>query len=418
VVGFAGVIEGFYGPPWSWDDRIAVCQFCARHGADTYLYAPKSDPLHREQWREPYATAMLDEFARLVADGGVRVGFAVSPGLSMQMDDADDRAALLAKFADLRAAGVDLFCLALDDIPAGPDSARGQGELCSWLADALSPTRLLFVPTDYTSCTPNPYLDALATFVPPDVAIGWTGPTVVADRIMAADARGRADALGGRTPWLWDNYPVNDGIMTERLFMGPLTGREPGLAELLDGYLANPMLQARASQLPLASAMAWCRSGDAQATWERVADELGWTEFARACSEEYLASLDGAAVRDFLVAAAACSAPGIDDEVEPWLRQIRREAKCALRMIDADASGNIEQLLMALASWTQLPDTKVPDPRVSVFGPRRSLRPVLAQNAALEFVLRSGSLRYGTNAIDDLIVTLAESAGSSQPRPK
>ncbi len=408
---FSGIIEGFYGEPWTWDARVDVCRFLERFGADAYVYAPKSDPLHRERWREPYDRDALDGFARLVAESRVRVGYAISPGLSMDLEAADDRAALLAKCSSLRAIGVEWFCLALDDIPAGPASARQHGDLCAWIVDAIAPCALLFVPTDYTSTRSNAYLDGLATSVPEPVAIGWTGPTVVADRISAADARARALALGDRRPWLWDNYPVNDGIMTERLFMGPLRGRDDALRAELCGYLANPMIQARASQLPLASAIAWWHGGSAEATWHEVADELGWTTFALACDADHLRSLGADERRAFLAEAAACEAPGLDDEAAPWLRQVHREARCAESFLDAASEdpANVEHLLMALARWTRLPD-----PDVSVFGPRRSLRPVLAQDDAVQFVLAAGAVDHNSNAIDDVVLEALDRTNASR----
>ncbi len=42
-----GVIEGFYGPPWSHQDRLDVLRFMGREGLNTYIYAPKDDPYHR-----------------------------------------------------------------------------------------------------------------------------------------------------------------------------------------------------------------------------------------------------------------------------------------------------------------------------------------------------------------------------------
>jgi hypothetical protein len=405
VLRFTGIIEGFYGPPWTWDDRAAVGRFCAERGADTYVYAPKSDPLHRDEWRTPYGTEMLDAFARLVTDGGLRVGFAVSPGLSMQLDDPADRSVLAAKFAALASVGVDLFCLALDDIAVGPDAARAQGDLCAWLRDEIGDAELVLVPTDYTTCRPNAYLDGLAESVPSDVPIGWTGPTVVADRITVADARARADALGGRAPWLWDNYPVNDGIMTERLFMGPLPGREPGLRDELSGYLANPMLQARASQVPLASALAWCRGDDPVAAWLDAATELDCVDFARACDDTHLRSLfaDRDALVAYLGAAAECGPGGLGDEVMPWVEQVRREAAAARDLLTADPARGVEHRLAPLAAWTRFGRAKV-----SVFGPRRSLRPVIAQDDELRFVERPGLIDHGRNAIDDLVVAITD----------
>ncbi len=410
---FCGVIEGFYGPPWSWDARIEVCRFLTRFGANTYVYAPKSDPRHRDQWREPYEVDEIAGFERLVEDCGLRVGYAISPGLSMDLASSDDRASLIAKLESMRSIGIDWFCLALDDIPAGPDAARDQGALCAWIVDAIAPCELIFVPTDYTSTRPNAYLDGLAASVPESVAIGWTGPTVVTDRITVDDARARADALGGRVPWLWDNYPVNDGIMTERLFMGSLRGRDPELRSALAGYLANPMIQARASQLPLASALAWWQGDNADAIWSTVADEFGWTTFARACDGTHLRGLPNDQRREFLAAAAACTAPGIEDEVEPWLRQVHREAGCALALLDAMASDppSIEHQLIALARWT-----RVPDAAISVFGPRRSLRPVLSQGDDVEFELASDALDFNENAIDHVVLETVAGANASRTR--
>ncbi len=393
---FVGIIEGFYGTPWTWDDRIATCRFAQRFGADSYMYAPKSDPMHRDRWREPYERADLDGFARLLADANVRVGYAISPGLSIRIDDPDDRSALVAKCRALRDVGIEWFCLALDDIHAGPDMGRQHGELCAYLLDALGVASLLLVPTDYTSIRSNPYLDGLAASVPEGVDIGWTGPTVVADHITAEQASGRAAALGGRRPWLWDNYPVNDGIMTERLFMGPRRGLDPELANDLTGYLANPMVQARASWVALASAMTWWQSGTADEGWQRAISELGWDVFARCCDETHLASLTGDARRAFLVAASECGAPGIDDDAQRWIRQVHREAKVALAYLDAET---IEAQLFAVAQWTRLPD-----PAVSVFGPRRSFRPVLGQRDDVGFELKPEAIDYDRNAIDALVL--------------
>ena len=53
-VPYRGVVEGFYGPPWGHADRLSIIEFMGRHGMNLYVYAPKDDPYHRAQWREPY----------------------------------------------------------------------------------------------------------------------------------------------------------------------------------------------------------------------------------------------------------------------------------------------------------------------------------------------------------------------------
>ena len=58
---------------------------------------------------------------------------------------------------------------------------------------------------------------------------------------------------------MWDNVPVNDGLMADRLHLGPLWGRDRHLVDdsVVTGWLANPMVQPMASLLPLASIAAF-----------------------------------------------------------------------------------------------------------------------------------------------------------------
>jgi hypothetical protein len=89
----SGVLEGFYGTPWSWAARAEVASWCAERGMADYVYAPKDDPKHRERWRDPYDGLELEAFAAFAASGAARLGFAISPGLSMDPDSGEDRAA-------------------------------------------------------------------------------------------------------------------------------------------------------------------------------------------------------------------------------------------------------------------------------------------------------------------------------------
>src|SRR5439155_25197601 len=161
---------------------------------------------------------------------------------------------------------------------------RRHADLTTFLRDHLGDRAdLVLVPTEYVGTGSTPYLDALAKGVPGDVPIAWTGDTVVNDTITAAQALVRAAALGDRPPLVWDNYPVNDGIMTDRLHLGPLWGRDHGLAERCSGYLANPMVQPMASKLPLASIAAWLRGDDPLAGWAAEAEVRVLRGFAGAC---------------------------------------------------------------------------------------------------------------------------------------
>src|SRR5690242_3003229 len=107
-----GMIEGFYGPPWSWEARAEVMRFGRERGPQEYFYAPKDDPLHRARWRDLYPTEVLDALAGLVAEETLRVGYAIGPGLSMDFGSAADRESLHRKVDQVVATGIDLVCLA------------------------------------------------------------------------------------------------------------------------------------------------------------------------------------------------------------------------------------------------------------------------------------------------------------------
>ena len=86
-----GVVEGFYGAPWSHDDRLDVISFLAERGMNAYVYAPKDDAKHRAKWRVPYKRKKQGRFADLARHSsahGVRFGFAISPGLDIDYDAA------------------------------------------------------------------------------------------------------------------------------------------------------------------------------------------------------------------------------------------------------------------------------------------------------------------------------------------
>ena len=404
-IGPLGVIEGFYGPPWSWAARTDVAAWCAERGMADYVYAPKDDPKHRDQWREPYDDEELAGFEAFARDGGLALGFAISPGLSIDADDEADVAALLGKVDQVVSAGARSVVLALDDIPfgggpQGADHARLTTRLRDHLADRAT---LALVPTEYVGLASSPYLDELARGVPEDVPIAWTGRAVVNDAITVADVRARAAALGGRPPLVWDNYPVNDAVMSDRLFLGPLRGREPGLLAECAGYLANPMVQPLASRLPLASIAAWLQGEDPEQTWAATAADLGWLSFAHACdgvaANELVAAGDLRSIRAHFAEAAVCAAPGLEEEAGPWLEQAHLDAALALCAVDVlEGERGVNEVLGLALRWQASRRS-----RVTVFGPRCSIRPVLGQAHDGTWVVDRAAIEADQNAVDTLV---------------
>lgn len=293
-----GVIEGYYGRPWSGPDRSDVVRFLGKHGLTAFVYAPKNDDLHRGRWREPYPAEALEDFGATAAAAraaGVTFLYALSPVLDVCYSCPADRAALVAKLAQVAGAGVRRFVLLFDDggvVAASEDVARyggtdtralarAQADLVNHVRRSLARRRLrlaFMVPSDYAGTECRPYHDELGRALRRGMPIGWTGAGVFAETITAAQARARARCLHGHPVVLWDNYPVNDTVLSNNLHLGPLTGRDAGLPRALAGYLLNPMTQAHASLMALGTAAAYLRGPrryDSERAWQQTLAELG-----------------------------------------------------------------------------------------------------------------------------------------------
>jgi hypothetical protein len=298
-VALRGVIEGYYGRPWSGDARRDVIAFLGAHGLNTFVYAPKNDDFHRARWREPYPADALADLARTAhAARRARVAFvyALSPVLDVCYSCADDFAALTAKLGQLAGARIRRFTLLFDDggVVQTPEDqtryggtdlaalARAQADLVNRVQDWLRRHRrgrvVLMVPTEYAGIACEPYHAALAPALARGLPVAWTGPGVFADAITGAMARARAACLPGHPVVLWDNFPVNDTVVSNSLHLGPLTGRDAALPAALHGYLLNPMTQPHASLVALGTAAAYLRRPDrydAEAAWHTILAELG-----------------------------------------------------------------------------------------------------------------------------------------------
>lgn len=348
----AGVVEGFYGPPWRHDERLALLDAAPALGLDTYLYAPKDDPWHRERWRDPYPAAelaRLGELAARAAAAGVAFVWSVAPGLSMRYSDDAEHAALAAKAEQVRGAGVRDVWLLFDDVPYdlphaedvaayGPGQAgsgRAHGEAAARFRDAfLQPhgisAPMTVCPTDYAGCGRSPYRDALAGTLPADARVLWTGRDIVVGEVTRDDVLAAAAAFGRRVV-LWDNFPVNDFDRT-RLFLGPLTGRPDDVDGLpLDGVVANAMIEALPSRLPLATVGAWARDPAAYDPERAAADAL--------------ASVAGRHAGVVGPLARACAAWPPDAPRDAGLARAMRAALAG----DAGALPEVEERMRALA---------------------------------------------------------------------
>lgn len=284
-------MEGYYGREYTHADRLWLIEHMAAWGMNVYVYAPKDDPLGRDEWRTPYGEEAMREFEQLVAHGdelGVRVGFALSPGLSIEYSSRGDVAALEQKYLAFESLGARFLCLALDDVSSElahtadreryASLAEAHVDLATKLCDAIDPeTTLWLVPTDYAGSGHSDYLETLGAGLPARVEIAWTGRTVVSPEITRQEAAARAASVGRRL-LIWDNVPVNDGPMRRVLHLAPYVGRAPELPEHISGVLLNPMEIPHASAITLRCAAAYLNDPagyDPETTWRDAIQEMG-----------------------------------------------------------------------------------------------------------------------------------------------
>jgi hyaluronoglucosaminidase len=306
-----GVIEGFYGPPWTHAERLDMVAFCGTEGFNTWVHAPKDDPYHRKLWREPYPDGQLEQLAELVRAGehhGVEFAYAIAPGLDVCYSDDGELETLIAKCDQLRSIGVGTFQLLWDDIEhdlkCAADEERYGGSIKpSGAAQAdfsnrfraayLAGAPLVVCPMGYAGVGRTPYREAFGGGLDDGTIVYWTGPDIVPKEITRAQLDGAARAFGHEL-LIWDNYPVND-FEPARLFLGPLRNRDATLFEgRCAGLIANAMLQAVPSKFALATVADYLRDPavyDPDVSFERALREYGSevVESLRALPESSLA---------------------------------------------------------------------------------------------------------------------------------
>jgi hypothetical protein len=402
-----GVIEGFYGPPWRHEARLRCIDHLADWGLSHYVWAAKDEPRHRQRWDEPFTEGELVGLAELARRREqVALGVALTPGSGAEASTVAD------KLGQAVSAGATVVVLSFDDLPA-LDAATHHRQLALEVRDRIG-VPVWVVPTHYAGVEGSPYLDALCDGLPDDVLLMWTGPTVVADRIDAHHARARRSACGGRAPLLWDNVPVNDGPMSDRLHVGPLEGRDPAVLAEVAGVLWNPMPQATASLLTLASCAAWFAGQDPARAWEEEVDRRGLRELVEGVTGRV--PDDPTLLRDRLGAIAAATAPGLEDEVGPWLEAAQAEARlglAALDVLDLCEAGDPDAWaltvgVLRLASWGEV--RRAP---VSVFGGRLAIRPVVDQDPSGRFRVRPGVVEERSTVVDELVRAALRAAGAA-----
>lgn len=277
-----GVIEGFYGNPWSHKDRLRQFEFYGQNKLNTYVYGPKDDPYHRARWRVPYPdkdAARLKELIDAAQRNKVKFVWAIHPGGDIKWTLEDYRY-IIGKFELMYGLGVRTFAVFFDDIRGEGTRADKQAELMNYLTDEFVRRHegvepLIMCPTQYNrNWSHGDYLTTLGSAMYPEVKIMWTGNSVV-DMIEENDMKWINDRIG-RKAYIWLNYPVNDYCQS-RLLMGKTYGNGLDINDMVSGFCSNPMEYAEASKLSLYSIAdyTWNMPAyDPVASWERAMKDL------------------------------------------------------------------------------------------------------------------------------------------------
>lgn len=301
-----GVVEGFYGNPWTHAQRLKGVEFFGDYGMNLYLIAPKDAQWQRFQWRNPLNEEFMKELSELIARGkenAVDVSACVSPGLSVTYSSDEDVQAVVNKFLQMASVGATHFGLLLDDIP---DTLTDQNDIAKYgnvaqaHADFANRVReklvaenplahVILCPMHYAGRGTEPYCHVMGDELHPQIDLMWTGREICSGYLDIADAV-VFDRSTRRPPFYWDNYPVNDGSMATRLHIGPIDGREKGLHKYSAGLLANPMELFEASLISLGTIGDYLWSTEKYVpfdSWEAVLIDLIPNETDRKATREF-----------------------------------------------------------------------------------------------------------------------------------
>lgn len=276
-----GVIEGFYGNPWSHADRLRQFDFYGKNKLNIYVYGPKDDPYHRSHWRQPYPekeAAQLKELVDAAHKNKVKFVWAIHPACDIKwgMEDYNN---IVNKLNLMYEIGVRTFAVFFDDVSGEGARADMQTDVMNYLTDEFVRKHsdvepLIMCPSQYNkNWSGGDYLSTLSKMYP-EIRVMWTGNSVV-DMIGENDMQWINDQIK-RKAFIWLNYPVNDYCQS-RLLMGKTYGNDLNINHMVSGFCSNPMEYAEASKVSLYSIAdyAWnMPSYNSETSWERALKEL------------------------------------------------------------------------------------------------------------------------------------------------
>ncbi len=259
-----GVVEGYYGAPWSFEARCSIFRFMGRNKMNTYIYAPKDDPYHHglgcyKSYPADKA-AELRELVQYAHKHHVRFVWAIHPANTVKWNENGGKTqlnALCDKLQQMYDMGVRDFGVLVDDSTGEIGKAERQVQLTNYILEHFIRKHpdvnqtLIMCPTGYNrSWTNESFLNTLGAGLDKSIPIMWTGDTVVHD--ITLEGQKWVNYHVSRPTFIWWNWPCND-FKRSRLSMGRTYGLDTSyeMKSQMSGFVANPMEHAEASKVGL-----------------------------------------------------------------------------------------------------------------------------------------------------------------------
>ncbi len=270
-----GVIEGYYGNPWSHEDCMDMCAFFDRNKMNTFIYGPKNDSYHHGSGVfTEYPAETAANLAALVKEANahkVDIVWAMHPGNS---NDGANLAKAKAKLEAMYQLGFRRFAVFFDDISA--NSVQKQVDFLNYLNREVVKAKgdvkgLIVCPSEYCISfaggwnTSSTYLNELGKGLDADIDIMWTGSAVV-DMELSGSCQWFTNKTG-RKPFIWHNYPCSD-YGSRPLLLCPYEPASTDLPSRITGFTANPMEYYEASKVGLYGMADFAWNPEAYDPWE------------------------------------------------------------------------------------------------------------------------------------------------------
>lgn len=278
-----GFIEGYYGNPWSTQDRIDLMTWGGYYKLNSYFYAPKDDPKHNAQWRTLYTDEEIETKIKPLAEAGnaskTRFVFALHPYMynALRYDTDEhyeaDLKVMQAKFTQVIEAGVRQIAILADDAAnvGAANYNRTLTDMVAWLKEMKKTypdlkTTLPFCAQEYMG-------NGQAYFAnfPKEVQVVMTGGRIWGE--VSDTFTNTFTNTAGRGPYMWINWPCSDNSKNHLIMGGYSTFLHPGTDPAkIQGIVLNPMQQSQPSKVAIFGNAAyswniWDTAEQADQTW-------------------------------------------------------------------------------------------------------------------------------------------------------